>query len=294
MDARFHSAQSALAAGNVEGLASLLKADVGLAAAVSQADDHPTLLQCLVLTMPPVDTLEQLIDLLADHGAELTDALVAACGCDNIRAVRRLLDLGARIDGNGGWSPLEEALYFGHEAVVPLLLQRGAAVANLRTAAGVGDLEKVARCFDETGALAAAACEIAWPFDKKVIPAELRRDPQQILGNALVYAAAWGRTAVAAYLLDRGAQVNLIPAGFDYSGTALHYAAFHGRREMVDLLLSHGADPSVRDTKIGRLAEDWAEHSKHGDLSEYLRLVRQRVGRGNEGGHRPDGPSNTA
>ena len=275
MDTRFHPAQARLVAGDVEGLASLLKADPGLAAARSQAKDHPTLLQCLVLTMPPVETLEDLIGLLADHGAELTDPLIAACGIDNGRAVIKLLDLGANIEGNGRWSPLEEALYFAHEAIVSLLLRRGAVVNNLRTAAGVGDLEKVARCFDEKGALTAAAGEIAWPFDNLSIPEELRRDPRQVLGNALVYAAAWGRIETANFLLKQGADVNLIPVGFDYSGTPLHYATLEGRRAMVDLLLSHGADPAARDTKIDKLAEDWAEHGKHGDIAEYLRLARR-------------------
>jgi len=63
---------------------------------------------------------------------------------------------------------------------------------------------------------------------------------------------------VTKYLLNQGAPVNLIPEGFDYSGTKLHYAALNGRCEMVDLLLDHGADPTVRDTKIDKLAENWA------------------------------------
>ena len=95
------------------------------------------LLQCLVLTMPPVDALERLIDLLADHGAELTDPLIAASGIGNVRAIAKLLDLGARIEGNGRWSPLEEALYWANKASVSLLLERGAAVVNLRTAAAL-------------------------------------------------------------------------------------------------------------------------------------------------------------
>jgi len=64
MDARFHAAQAALADGDVERLEALLKLDPGLPAAQSESD-HPTILQCLVLTMPPVDTLESLITLLA-------------------------------------------------------------------------------------------------------------------------------------------------------------------------------------------------------------------------------------
>jgi ankyrin repeat protein len=275
MDERFHPAQAALASGDVDRLTALLTADPDLARARSRRS-HPTILQCLVLTMPPVDALENLIDLLANHGAELTDPLIAASGIDNLRAIAKLLDLGARIGGNGRWSPLEEALYWGNEAAVSLLLERGAAAHNLRTAAALGDLEGIARCFDETGALKAVAGEVAWPFPMP-IPEAVRRDHHHILGNALVYAAAWGRVEAVTDLLDRGALVNLIPAGFDFAGTALHHAALRGHRDMVDFLLRHGAHPALRDTKIGKLPEDWAEHDGHRDLSDYLRLMRCRT-----------------
>jgi ankyrin repeat protein len=124
--------------------------------------------------------------------------------------------------------------------------------------------------------LTAAAGEVAWPFFNTPIPESVRRDPQQILGNALVFAAAWGRAESVDCLIDRGAQVNLIPAGFDFAGTPLHYAALGGHREMVDRLLHYGANPDVRDTKIGKLPEDWAEHGGHQELSVYLRLVQRR------------------
>ena len=77
----------------------------------------------------------------------------------------------------------------------------------------------------------------------------------------LVYAAAWGRCQAADFLMDRGAAVNLIPAGFDYAGTPLHYAAFRGRREMVTIS-ARVAIPRPRH-EDRKLAEDWAEHSKH-------------------------------
>jgi ankyrin repeat protein len=216
-----------------------------------------------------------MIDLLADQGAELTDPLIAASGIDNVRAIVRLLDLGASIEGNGRWSPLEEALYWGNQAAVSLLLERGARVNNLRTAAALGEMEKMARCFDNAGVLTAEAGEVNWPFNKMPIPDSVRRDPKQIIGNALVFAAAWGRAESVDYLLNRGAAVNFIPAGFDFAGTPLHYAALHGHKDMVDHLLSKGADPAVQDTKIGKLPEDWAAHDGHAELSEYLRLVRQ-------------------
>ena len=274
MDFPFHAAQMALAAGNVKQLATLLTAKPDLATARSKVS-HPTLLQCLVLTIPAVDSLEDLIDLLASHGAELTDPLIAAAGLDNLRAIVKLLDLGAHIEGNGRWSPLEEALYWNHEQAVRLLLERGAKIKNLRTAAALGNLERVAICFDDAGKLTEAAGEVSWPFGGE-IPEAVRRDPQQIVGNALVYAAAWGQTETVDYLLNHGGQVNLIPAGFDFAGTPLHNAALQGRREMVDQLLHHGANPGIRDTKIDKLAEDWAAHNRHQELAEHLNTVRER------------------
>jgi hypothetical protein len=118
----------------------------------------------------------------------LTDPLIAAASIGNVRACVKLLDLGAKIEGNGRWSPLEEALYWGNGACVTLLLERGAAVANLRTAAALGRREEIARCFDDRGALMAAAGTVAWPWFHMPIPEAVRRDPKQILGNALVYA----------------------------------------------------------------------------------------------------------
>jgi ankyrin repeat protein len=273
MDEPFNPAQIALANGDVDGLASLLKADPELAKRRSQIS-HPTLLQCLVLTMPPVEKLERLISLLANHHAELDDPLIAASGINNVRAINLLLDLGAKIEGNGRWSPLEEALYWNHEASVALLLERGAPITNLRVAAALGRLDYIATCFDKNGALTPAAGEVAWPFFPTPIPEAARCDREHILGNALVYAAAWGRINSADVLVSHGAQVNLIPAGLDFAGTPLHYAALEGHKEMVDWLIHHGAMASIKDTKIGKLPEDWADHNGHRELSSYLKGIR--------------------
>jgi ankyrin repeat protein len=276
MDPRFHPVQAVLARGEVEAMRTLLVEDPALATARSTRS-HPTILQCLVLNVPPVDELEALIDLLAANGANLTDPLIAAASGDNVRAIAKLLDLGANIDGNGRWSPLEEAIYWGHKDSLALLLERGAAVQNLRTAAALGDMLKVAACFDAKGDLTPAAGEVASPFEKLPIPESVRRDRDQIMGNALVHAAAWGRVDAVDFLLDRGAPINQIPAGFDFAGTPLHYAALHGRRDMVDHILKKGADPTLRDTKVSTRPEDWAAHGGHPELSEYLRQVRERA-----------------
>ena len=269
MDPRFRPAQQTLIRGDVEALRELLVRDSDLATARSSCD-HPTLMQCLVLSSPVVDSLEQLVQTLAEHRAEPIGPLIAAAGVNNVRAVTMLLDLGAAIEGNGRWSPLEEALYWGSADCLKLLLARGAAVDNLRKAAGTGDLGQIERSFNQNGSLTSAAGRISWPFDKLELSPEVQIDSQQIVDNALVYAAAWGQLSAVDALLSHGARINAIPAGFDFAGTALHYAALQGRREMVDHLLNVGADPSILDTKIQALPENWASHDGHYELAAYL------------------------
>jgi ankyrin repeat protein len=80
-----------------------------------------------------------------------------------------------------------------------------------------------------------------------------------------------GHIDAAKLLLEKGAEINVIPGGFDYAGTGLHYAAFNGHRAMVQFLLDHGADRNVKDTKVGSTAAGWAEYSGHNDLADLLR-----------------------
>jgi uncharacterized protein len=274
MDAKFRPAEAALNAGDFDRVAELLKADPQLATDHSSRS-HPTLMQCLVLVSPPPEKLEALIRLLAGYGSELTDPLIAAACIDNVRGIKELLDLGAEIEGNGDWSPLEEALYWGFEAAVKLLLERGAKVDNLRKSAALGRIDVLRSCFDETGALTEKAGQLASPFEWGTrVPEDVRHDRRQIINNALVYAAGWGQHEAMQELRDRGGDINAIPAGFDFAGTPLHYAAIRGRRETVAWLLERGADPRIRDTKIGKLPEDWAAHDGDNELSAYLRSQR--------------------
>ena len=273
MDERFRAAQAAIHDGNLVLFESLLAGDPGLATERSRCS-HPTLLQCLVLTIGGQPRLEAAIRALAERGAELTDPLIAACGVDNVSAAAALLDLGASIDGNGKWSPLEEALYWGSRNALDLLLSRGAAIDSLRKAAGVGRIDSLELCFTETGELTKAAGFVRWPWFEKPIPDSIRFDRQQIVDNALVYAAAWCRIDAANVLLARGANINARPAGFDFTGTPLHYAALNGRWKMTTFLLEHGADPAARDGKVDNTPDGWAKHGGHQELAEHLARVR--------------------
>lgn len=226
--------------------------------------------------------------LIEAGAAELDGSLVAAGSIDNRPLAEFLIEHGAVIDGTGGWTVLEEALYWNSQNVLALLLERGAKVQNLRTAAGLGRTDLIANYFDEHDNLKPEAGKIDWPFGNLKTIADSNHSPegkqslandvnawshdrQGIINNAFIYACMHGHIEAAQLLLDKGAQINVIPGGFDYAGTGLHYAALNGHRPMVEYLLAHGADKTVTDTKVNSTAAGWAEYGNHSELLDLLR-----------------------
>jgi ankyrin repeat protein len=286
VDERFHPAVTAIRSGDLDRLRALVLADAALARSRSSTS-HPTLLQCLVLEGRDAPNQIEMARVLIDAGADLDEPLCACASCDNAEAARLLLDCGAAIDGSGGWSPLEEALYWNSRAVIDLLLRRGASIHNLRIAAGLGRTEAIESFFAADGSLLPNAGSINWPWgDLQAIErsnfdrdgkamlaskfASFASDRQGIIDNAFVYACMHGHIGAAKLLLKRGARLDAIPGGFDYSGTALHYAALNGHHAMVKFLVEQGADPGIRDTQIGQTAAARADHAGHPEIKRVL------------------------
>ena len=117
MDAKFHPAVAAIIAGDIERLKALLQQDPSLATARSSCS-HPTLLQCLALDAVHVPNKVEMAQALIDAGAEINESLGAAACIDNVEIAELLLDCGADLNGGGGWSPLEEALYWNNQGVI--------------------------------------------------------------------------------------------------------------------------------------------------------------------------------
>jgi len=286
MDKKFHFAIEAMRAADVQKLRALLVADPSLATARSSRS-HPTLLQALVLDGKDKPRNVEMVQVLIDAGADLNEPLVAAASIDNRAAAELLLDRGAAIDGTGGWSPVEEALYWNSRNTLALLLERGARVQNLRIAAGLGRTDLIESYFNADGSLKTEAGRIDWPFGnldriacsnhdpagKQSLTDRIKewsQDRQGIINNAFVYACMHGHIDAAKLLLDKGAEINVIPGGFDYAGTGLHYAALNGHRAIVEFLLAHGADRTLKDTKVSSTAAGWADHGGHPELRELL------------------------
>jgi len=222
---------------------------------------------------------------------------------NDVELARLLLAAGARSDlfarGDGG-TPLIAALFWGHREVAPLL---GLEPRNLRVAAGLGLVEMI----DELAGTPAAGAHRGFYRPHGGFPEWTPSDdPQEILDEALVWAAKADRVEAIDRLVELGANVEadpyrgtplawaatngrvaavrrLVELGADVNGVGtfggpthgegvppLHLAAQAGQEEAVDLLLELGADPTIRDALHDGTAAGWAAHGCRPDLAERL------------------------
>jgi ankyrin repeat protein len=189
-----------------------------------------------------------IVRLLLDRGADpnrgndygWTKLHQAAYG-NNRELAQLLLDCGAKIDlfarGEGG-TPLVVALFWGNREVVDLL---GLEPRNLRVAAGLGLLDRIQEL---AGTPQAGAHRGFYRPHGGFPPWQPSADPQEVLDEALVWAAKSDRVAALTLLVELGAGLDADP----YRGTALTWAAARGRAGAVRRLLDLGADPNARGT----------------------------------------------
>lgn len=192
-----------------------------------------------------------------------------------------LLDAGAQHDvaahGEGG-TPLAVALFWGHREVSSVLAARGLAPGNLRVAAGLGHTELVQAGFDGTNTLTPSArAERAFYRPHSGFPAwRPSNDPQEILDEALVWAAKSDRTNVLPLLVARGARVDADP----YRGTPLLWAAANNRVAAAAWLLDHGADVNQRATFGGPSHGEGVTALHLAAQNDHVEMVQVLVARG--------------
>jgi len=159
--------------------------------------------------------------------------------------VQLLLNAGAAVDmkDNSGRMPLSWAAENGHEAVVRLLLNAGAAV-DMKDDSSWTPLSWAA----ENGHEAVV---------QLLLDASAAVDIKDDSGRTpLSWAARGGYEAVVRLLLDAGAAVDMKD---DFSGrTPLSWAAKNGHKAVVQLLLNAGAAVDMKDDFSSRMPLSWA------------------------------------
>jgi ankyrin repeat protein len=193
---------------------------------------------------------ERLVRVLLDRGADPRRGNVHGwtplhqAAYSNLPALARmLLDAGAPADvsarGDGG-TPLIVALFWGHRETAELLATQGVHPRNLRAAAGLGDLELI----DALSPEEAGAHRGFYRPHSGFPPWRPSDDPQEVLDEALAWAARSDRAEAIERLVARGAD----PAADVYRGTPLAWAAATGRAAAIRCVVALGADPSQRVT----------------------------------------------
>jgi beta-lactamase regulating signal transducer with metallopeptidase domain len=168
----------------------------------------------------------------ADDADPLDRALMIAAASDDLAAMKRMLDRGARpnaaIDGDG--SALIAAARRGHLEAMSLLIASGADV-NLGVPGDGNPLTEAAR----RGRLEAVRFLVEHGAR---IDEGIEGD-----GNALIMAAGEGRLEVVRFLVDHGASIEKVVAGDE---NALIHASEGGQADVVRFLIARGANVNAR------------------------------------------------
>jgi hypothetical protein len=170
-------------------------------------------------------------------------------------------------------SALVFALEYGKAHLIPLLTRIWPLPNDLCHAAGIGDFAQVRAWFDEVGRPRLGSLDRHYPTNDPSVLRNLHWTPanaQQILDVALAWACMNRQFEIAAFLLERGANINT-----DWSthepASILHECAIRGNYETAKFLIDHGIDMRVRDHRWNATAEGWAYHAaKDKNMAEFL------------------------
>ncbi|NWI17764.1 ASZ1 protein, partial [Crypturellus soui] len=200
------------------------------------------------------------------------DALKKALTCGNVSLIEDLLNSGISIESSFqfGWTPLMYAASVADDAVVHLLLDRGANASF--------EIDKY------TVLMAACTAHASEEKILKTVELLLSRNADPNLPcrrqmTPLMYAARKGYPQVVALLVAHGSHIN---AQDENGYSALAWAARYGHKNVILKLLELGADKNLQ-TKDEKIAADLAKMNKHSEIYSLLSLAANPLqGRYNE------------
>jgi ankyrin repeat protein len=277
----FAAALSALDAGDVEQLRSLVAADRSLVQARTNLEppygyfSGATLLHHVAgnpardKPLPPniVDIAGVLLDGGADvhartlgpNGGDTMGLLITSKQASDMGVtaplIDSLLERGARLDVTRD-DALDASLANHSPAAAEKLIELGAK-ADVFAAAALGRMDLLREFFDSDGRL------LSRP--RRHGNAMPERDA---IGLALLYAYVRGQRQAVDFLLEKDGNWDVIGVN---NGTALHRAAWNGDLAMVERLVAKGADSSNRANPFNSTPLSWAQHNKQNAAVEWLR-----------------------
>jgi hypothetical protein len=142
---------------------------------------------------------------------------------------------------------IEFALTYAKPHLSPVLTRIWPMPDDLPHAAGMGNLQRVKRWFDESGAPA-----------------------RQVLDTALAWSVINSHFDVANFLLDHGADINTRWSSHE-PASILHELVFHGNYRAMQFLIDRGIDMTIKDYRWNATAEGWARYAaKDETMAQWL------------------------
>jgi ankyrin repeat protein len=226
--------------------------------------------------------------LLADAFVEFQTELIgraALHGRDEF--ITTLLDLDPAIMRRQPPPPsqaIEFAFTYAKTHLIPVLTRIWQLPDDLPHAAGMGDLARVKRWFDESGAPALGDVENHYPcspyMPKDRVEEYARQwgpqSVQRVLDSAFAWAVMNHHLAVADFLLQRGADINTTWSSHE-PASILHELVWHRNYEAMQFLIDRGIDMTIKDYRWNATAQGWASYAaKDEKLAQWLADAERR------------------
>ena len=175
------------------------------------------------------------------------------------------------------------ALTYEKPHFLPVLTRLWSLPDDLPHAAGTGDLTRVRRWFDPSGAPVLGDLEHQYPYSlpqaRNELPPGAPR-AQRVLDSAFAFAVINRHFDVADFLLERGADINTTWSSHE-PASILHELVFHENYESMRFLIDRGIDMTITDYRWNSTARGWALYGKKDQqMAEWLEAAeRQREAR---------------
>jgi hypothetical protein len=180
---------------------------------------------------------------------------------------------------------IEFAFTYAKPHLVPVLTRIWPLPDDLPHAAGMGNLSRVKRWFDKSGAPALGDVEHHYPssayMPKDRIEEYARQwggpSVQRVLDTAFAWAVMNSHFDVAALLLEHGADINTTWSSHE-PASILHELVFHGNYKAMQFLIDRGIDMTIKDYRWNSTAQGWARYAaKDEKMAQWLEdAERQR------------------
>jgi ankyrin repeat protein len=234
-----------------------------------------------------VSTLQRERWLLGEAYLEFQAELVGAATLnDRGEIISAFLDLDPallRRQVSPEFHPMVLALTYAKTHLIPLLTRIWPLPDDLPHAAGMGDLARVTRWFDESGAPALGDLEKHFPCSDLHT---LRHDDlqwgapaaQHVLDAALAWAVINRHFDVADFLLEHGADINTDWNSHEPASILHHLVFLPNSYKSMQFLIDRGIDMTIKDYRWDSNATGWARYGKSDEqMAQWLEEAeRQR------------------